>query len=288
MTMTIMGGLGILLFASVAGRVALLAADKKTEEKNERETKGGEAVSQTTGNQEIQADVAGIQTSSAGTLAVLSDGIGRANTGRVCAGIAADTLLDAYQPYRVLHNPEYFFKTSFYEANRRIQKTIGERRGGACLAAVFVNGRTLHYGLAGDIRIALLRNQELIPLSKGQTLDVLALNAYEEGILSKAETVWTMEEKRVWNYLGLDGFHEIEISEKPIRLKPGDVILLMTKGIFEVLSWAEVEDILLKDFTLKEKADSMVMEAEKKTGLEKENGSVLLLRAEVLYEKNEF
>ncbi|WP_349943844.1 protein phosphatase 2C domain-containing protein [Lacrimispora sp. BS-2] len=288
MTVMIMGGLGIMLSASALGRLVLAAADIRTEENKKREPSDETAVSQTTGGKEIQADIAGIQTSSAGTLAILSDGIGKANTGKVCAQIAVDTLLDRYQPCHVLNNPEYFFKTSFREASQRIQRTIGERRGGTCLAAVFVNEGSMHYGLAGDIRIALFRNQELIPISKGQTLNVLALNAYQEGILSRPETIWTMEEKRVWNYLGIDGFHEIEIGERPIRLKSGDVVLLATKGIFEAVSWAEMEDILLKDLTLKEKADGIVMESEKKNGMEKENGSVLLLRAEVAYEKNEF
>jgi len=288
MTVMIMGGLGIMLSASVLGRLVLAAADIRKEENEKREPSDETAVSQTTGGKEIQADIAGIQTNNAGTLAILSDGIGKANTGKVCAQIAVDTLLDRYQPCHVLNNPEYFFKTSFREASQRIQRTIGERRGGTCLAAVFVNGGSMHYGLAGDIRIALFRNQELIPISKGQTLNVLALNAYQEGILSKPETIWTMEEKRVWNYLGIDGFHEIEIGERPIRLKPGDVVVLATKGIFEAVSWAEMEDILLKDLTLKEKADGIVMESEKKNGMEKENGSVLLLRAEVTYEKNEF
>ncbi|MDR0924993.1 MAG: SpoIIE family protein phosphatase [Hungatella sp.] len=288
MTVMIMGGLGIMLSASVLGRLVLAAADIRTEENKNREPSDETAVSQTTGGKEIQADIAGIQTNNAGTLAILSDGIGKANTGKVCAQIAVDTLLDRYQPCHVLNNPEYFFKTSFREASQRIQRTIGERRGGTCLAAVFVNRGSMHYGLAGDIRIALFRNQELIPISKGQTLNVLALNAYQEGILSKPETIWTMEEKRVWNYLGIDGFHEIEIGERPIRLKPGDVVVLATKGIFEAVSWAEMEDILLKDLTLKEKADGIVMESEKKNGREKENGSVLLLRAEVTYEKNEF
>lgn len=288
MTVMIMGGLGIMLSASVLGRLILAAADIRTEENKIREPSVETAVSQTTGGKEIQADIAGIQTSRAGTLAILSDGIGKANTGKVCAQIAVDTLLDRYQPCHMLHNPEYFFKTSLHEASQRIQKTIGERRGGTCLAAVFVNGRTMHYGLAGDIRIALFRNQELIPISKGQTLNVLALDAYQEGILSRPETIWTMEEKRVWNYLGIDGFHEIEIGERPIWLKPGDIVLLATKGIFETVSWAEMEDTLLKDMTLKEKADGIVMESEKKNGMEKENGSILLLRAEVIYEKDKF
>ncbi len=288
MTVMIMGGLGIILSASVLGRLVLAAADIRIAENKKREPADEAAVSQTTGGKEIQADIAGIQTSSAGTLAILADGIGKANTGKVCSRIAVDTLLDRYQPCHVLHNPEYFFKTSFHEANQKIQRTIGERRGGACLAAVFVNGRTMHYGLAGDIRIALFRNQELIPISKGQTLNVLALDAYQEGILSKPETIWTLEEKRVWNYLGVDGFHDIEIGEIPISLKPGDVVMLATKGIYEAVSWAEIEDILLKDLTLKEKADGIVMKSEEKNDMEKENGSVLLLRAEVIYEKDEF
>ncbi len=243
-------------------------------------------VSQTTGNQEFQADVAGIEVSTAGILAVLSDGIGKANTGKICSQIATDTILDSFQPYKVLHNPEYFFKISFHEAHKRIQRTLENRRGGACLAAAFVKDGMLHYGLAGDIRIAILRNEELIPISKGHTIDVLALNAYENGVLSKNQTLWTMEEKKVWNFVGKDGFHEIEIAEKPVALKPGDVVLLLTKGVYESLSWADIEDILLKELTVKEKADNIIMEAERKSGMEKENGSVVLLMPEVQYEKN--
>ena len=132
----------------------------------------------------------------------------------------------------------------------------------------------------------MFRNQELIPISKGQTLNVLALNAYEDGALSRQETIWTMEEDRIWNYLGMDGFRDIEVCDKPIRLKHGDIIMMMTKGIFDVLSWAELEDILLRDYTLKEKADSLIMEAERKKGVDKENGSVVLIKAEVSDEKN--
>ena len=42
----------------------------------------------------VQADNAQVWDSSAGTLAVLADGIGRSNTGMVCAQIAVDTVLD--------------------------------------------------------------------------------------------------------------------------------------------------------------------------------------------------
>lgn len=241
----------------------------------------GRAVAQTTGNQEIQSDCVQVYQNEAGMMAVLADGIGKENTGRVAAQVAADTVLDAFEPYRVVNNPEYLFRTAFLEAHRRVQQTIGERRGGASLGAVFMNHTHLYYALAGNIRIALLRNGELIPLSEGQTISMLAYEAFQEGLLSKNETIWSREENRIWNYLGKDGFHEIEICEPPVSLKKNDLIVMVSQGIFEELSWAVIEDILLMDIPLTEKAGRIIEETDKKETKEKENGSVLLLAAEV-------
>lgn len=239
-----------------------------------------EAVCQTVGSREIQSDRAQIWTSRAGTMAVLADGIGRENTGMICAQIAVDTILDRFEPYQLLNNPDYFFKTAFYEANRRIYNTIGERKGGACAGAVFIDADSfyLHYAVAGNIRIALLRGEELIPLSKGQTLDVLAARAYEKGKISRQDAIWSTEEKRIWNYLGQDGFHEIEICEVPVRLKQGDKVLMLSKGIFEELSWREMEDILIDDSSVQELAERLVWAAEQTDDPEKDNGSVILVQ----------
>lgn len=233
---------------------------------------------QTTGNKELQSDRVQAQKTPAGVLAVIADGIGKTNIGQVCAQIAMDTILDKYEPYTFLSHPDHFFRTAFYEANRRIQMTLEESKGGASLGTVFVNETELYYALAGNIRIALFRGGEIIPLSKGHTLDVLAEEAWKNGTISRQEAVWSMEEKRMWNYVGMDGFHEIEVESQPILIKPEDVVLLATCGIFEELSWSEIEDILVKQGGLQEKAEEIVQAAERKEGTQKENGSVILLR----------
>lgn len=233
-------------------------------------------IAQTTGNKEIQADKAQVVATNAGRIAVLADGIGKKNTGQVCAQIAMDTILDQYEPYQILNNPDYLFKTAFYEANRRIQETLGERRGGVSLGVAFINQTHLHYALAGNIRIALFRHGELIPLSKGQTLDVLAKEAWKDGKISRQEAVWSMEESRMWNYLGMDGFHEIERCSCPIQLKPQDTVFMATCGIFEELSWSEIEDILAEPESRQERAEAIVRAAEGKESKEKENGSVII------------
>ncbi len=233
---------------------------------------------QTNGRKEIQADIAYAATGSAGTMAVLADGIGRENTGKVCAQLAVDSVFDQFEPYRTLDNMEYFFKSAFAEANSRIRKTIGDRKGGCSLAAVFMNQTHLYYAVAGDIRIALVRNKEMIPLSRGHTLDVLAVQAYQDGRISRQEAVWSMDEKRIWNHLGREGFHEIEICEKPIRIKAGDRVLMISKGIFEEMSWGELEDMTQDTEAAATTARRMVQAAENKANPDMDNGSVLLLR----------
>lgn len=235
-------------------------------------------IAQTTGSRQVQADIAQVWTNRAGTMAVLADGIGNANTGAVCAQIAADTILDRFEPYCELNDPIYFFQSAFWEANRRIQRTAGERRGGASVGAAFLSCSHLYYAVAGDVRIAILRRKEIIPLSKGQTIDVLAAQAYEDGKISKQDTLWSMEEKRVWNYLGQDGFREIEICNQPILLKQGDKVLLMSKGIFEELSWSETEDILVNDASSQKLAECMVDAVEQKKNPQGDNGSVILIQ----------
>ncbi len=258
---------------------------KRTEEEDLPSDMG---VSQTTGTCELQSDCVQVSKTRAGVMAAMADGIGRANTGKVSAQIAVDTVLDRYEPYHVLNSPAYFFRSVFQEANIRIQKTIGERRGGASLGAVYLNGETACYALAGDIRIALFRGEELIPISRGHTVDVLAAASYREGKLSRREALWSQEEKRVWNYLGMDGFRQVEMGELPIRLKTGDVVLMASRGIWQEVPPGELEDLLLAGGSLQEKAERIVRVAEASDSKERENGSILLVRAEVTDETEQF
>lgn len=267
----------IFLIAAIAVRIILF---QQREEQEEQEATSRAGISQTNGRKEIQADIALAFTNEAGTMAVLADGIGNENTGKLCAQLAADTVLDRFEPYHVLNNPDYFFKSTFAEANRRIQMTIGERRGGASLAAAFIDNSHLYYAVAGNVRIALKRGEELIPLSQGQTIDVLAAEAFENSSISRQDAIWSMDEKRVWNYLGMDGFREIELCEKPIHLKQNDIVLIASKGIFEELSWGELEDILLNGEPIQVQAEAMTRKAVLKSNPEMDNGSVLLLNVQ--------
>lgn len=237
-----------------------------------------DGMGQTTGNKEIQADAMGIIITSAGKLAVMADGIGKENTGKVCAALAVREFREAFSFYKTLQKPEYFFERTMYSLHMNMQKVLEERHGGASVGVVFLAEGRLHYAMAGQIRIALLRNGELIPLSEGQTISVLAQRAYQDGKISRQETIWSMEDLRVWNYVGKDGFHQMEVCEVPIELKKGDLVVMMTKGIFEEVSYAELEKIMVNPaLTAQEKADRVIRQTEVSGAQDKENGSIMVL-----------
>lgn len=64
----------------------------------------------------------------------------------------------------------------------------------------------------------------------------------------------------------------------PIELKKGDLAVMMSKGIFEEVSYAELEKILINPaLTAQEKADRVIRQAELSDAQDKENGSIMVL-----------
>lgn len=237
-----------------------------------------DGTAQTTGNKEIQADALEIKISSAGKLAVLADGIGKENTGKVCASLAVKEFMEAFSLYRSLQNPDYFFERTMYALHRNMQKVLEERQGGASVGVAFLSEEKLYYAMAGQIRIALFRGGELIPLCECQTVDVLAQRAYQKGKLGRQETIWSLQDKNLWNYVGKDGFCQMELCEVPVQLKKGDLAVMMTKGIYEEVPFAQIERTLAdKMLTAQGKAERIVQYADQSSAQDRENGSIMVL-----------
>lgn len=261
----------LLIISIIARGIFQILGDKVTYD-------ASDGIGQTTGNKEIQADAMDISITTAGKLAVLADGIGKENTGKVCAALAVREFTEAFSFYKTLQKPEYFFERTMYSLHMNMQKVLEERHGGASVGIAFLTDGKLYYAMAGLIRIALLRNGELIPLSEGQTVGVLAQRAYQDGKISRQKTIWSLEDSEIWNYVGKDGFHQMEICEVPVALKKDDLVVMMTKGIFEEVSYAELEKILVNPaLTAQEKADRVIRQAEISETQDKENGSIMVL-----------
>ncbi len=235
--------------------------------------------SMTIGSREVQEDQCGSLTTPSGLLAVLADGMGKAYGGRIASRTAVEVFLDLFKDYNAFDNPQYYFRKAFTAANRAILNTLeNERRGAASIGAVMIRDGWLYYAVVGNVKLCVFRGGDLVPVSAGHTLDVLAQQSFRAGHLSREEALTLLENKRLYNYVGQDGFQDIELFDRPLSLRQGDIVVLMSDGVYELLLWRDIEQILYTGQDCQSMAYEITERVNQAVADDKDNASVVLIR----------
>ncbi|WP_317368591.1 serine/threonine-protein phosphatase [uncultured Tyzzerella sp.] len=246
--------------------------NRKTKEKYEF------GASMTIGDREIQEDNYNFIESNNGFLGILADGMGKKFGGKISSQIAVNTFIELFEQFDAFDNPNYFFQKAFTVANREILKNLDDDRCGACVSAILIRNNMLFYSLVGNIKIAVYRNGDLIPVSTGHTINMLAEDKYKSGKLTRESAISLLEEKRLYNYVGQDGFKNIEFFDEPINLKYGDIVALISDGIYEFLSWKEIENELNKNINTQKMAFNIIEKINISQKENKDNASIFLVK----------
>lgn len=231
----------------------------------------------TIGTRQVQEDNYGCCQSPYAFMAVLADGMGKNYGGKVSSKITVETLKDMFSCYQPSENPAYFFRRSFHAANTAILDELDDGRGGASVGAVLIRDNQLYYAVAGNVKIAVYRKGALISLSTGHTIDMLAEGRFMEGAITREQALNMLENKRLYNYLGQDGFEEIEFFDTPIYLKERDIVVLMSDGLYEGMDWKTIEELLAGRKKCQQKAYEIIEAINTGNQKEKDNASVLLV-----------
>ena len=231
----------------------------------------------TIGTRQVQEDNYGICQGPDAFLAVLADGMGKSYGGKVSSRIAVETLKDMFTCYQSAENPAYFFQRSFRMANSAILDELDDGRGGASVGAVLIRDNQLYYAVAGNVKVAVYRKGGLVPLSTGHTIDMLAEGKFMEGTITRQQALELLENKRLYNYIGQDGFEEIEFFDTPVRLKEKDIVVLMSDGLYEGTDWKRIEELLAGRGKLQQKAYEIIEAVNAGIQKEKDNASIVLV-----------
>lgn len=270
----------IALLLGLAGILVLVRLALALSRKSQGVRQGGceSGMSKTIGTRELQEDEYGIVESETGMMAVLADGTGKNYGGRIASRIAVQVFLDMFEDQNAFYNPQYYFRKAFQGANREILNQVQEGQGSACVGAVMIRDRKLYYAVVGSVKIAVWRNQELVPISAGHTIDVLARQKFQEGKLTRQEAVSLFERHRLYNYVGQDGFRDIEFFDKPVTLYGGEYVLLLSDGLYDGAKWKELELCLEAGGSCQDIAYNMVDLVNDSVEEEKDNAAVVVLR----------
>lgn len=235
------------------------------------------SISTIIGNEEIQEDYNGVVSKEYGTLAVLADGFGKNECGRIASIIAVKTIKDLFEKEATKERILYFLRKSFNEGNKEILRRIERDSGGASVLAGIISDNLLYYALVGKSMLCIFRNKELVKISEGHTMSEIAKKQYSAGQIERDKALYALKENKILYYMGQESFKNIEISDPPIKLEKNDIVVLMSRGISENIRWVELERILSqKNEKIDELCDQIVdsLEYDKVNS----NGSIILMK----------
>ena len=261
--------LGIILLILLAVRIILL---KKINKKYIDYASGA-----TIGNEEIQEDYTAVISKEYGTLAVLADGLGKNECGRIASIIAVKTISDLFEKEGTGERISYFLRRAFNEGNKEILKRVERESGGASVLAGVICDDLLYYALVGEAMLCIFRNNELVRVTEGHTMGEVAKKQYGAGKIERDKALYALKEKKILYYMGQESFKNIEMSDPPVHLEKNDIVVLMSRGVFENIRWIELEEILsqkrLKSYEL---CDEIIDTLEYSSG--HNNGSIVLMK----------
>ncbi len=211
--------------------------------------------------------------------AIVSDGIGGHRSGEVASEMTVNMISQIVAQSDGLH-PLDVFQNGFYAVSEEIVKQAEldpSRKGmGTTAACAWVIGYQLYIAYAGDSRIYLMRGKNIQQLSRDHTW---VQEALEKGILSKAAIKSHPNLHVIRRYIGSSEPPEPDLrlylqsgdndmrarANQGATLKPGDVIMLCTDGLTDLVTDSEMLTAL-QGHTLREAAQSLIDLANERGG----------------------
>lgn len=199
------------------------------------------------GAREYQQDCFGVSDAgmlnSQGLLAVVADGMGGLADGDRISTAVVETILDGFLYSRGQGTPEQVLLTLAQWGVREVNAVLGPenyRKSGSTLVAGLIRDSLFSWISVGDSRICLYRGGQLVQLNREHDFkQKLALQAVNGEI--PLQEVYTDERSGgLVSFLGMGRLEQIDLPAEPLRLIPGDKLILMSDGVYNALEDWEI------------------------------------------------
>lgn len=258
----------------------LLVMIRKMVEKTEFEEKTMIEIGndQTIGRRREQDDYFATAETTNGIIAVLADGISGLSNGRMASLVAVNTFIEEFKKLSSLSNIESFFKKAALMSNDMILENLMGSNGGTTLVSAVIDKQGyLYWSAVGDSVISIFRKGEFIPVNQKHIFETVLKERYISGEITHLEVEENPLKKRITNYLGYEGFKNIDIGMCPIKLEKGDKVCLYSDGVYNALTEIEMENILSQNSPPQDIAEKMIEAVEQKGYKKQDNASIVIL-----------
>jgi len=197
-------------------------------------------------------------------LYIVSDGMGGHNAGEVASQTAVDALQVFFDSHAIQTIPpesiEEVMINAVHEANRQVfekGRSAPEYSGMGCtVVLVFIDKSSLHVSHVGDSRVYLIDKKEIIKVT---TYHSVVLELVQAGQMTKEEARQSYLKNQLTQALGTSPVVKPESIQR--KLKKGDIILLCTDGLWDMLSDEEIYTVVKKGGTPEEICRKLISKA---------------------------
>ena len=207
-------------------------------------------------------------------LAIVADGMGGHNAGEVASGKAVG-IVQKDVLGKCGKNAKDVLVKAVNDANREIYEMSVNARNlsgmGTTMTACVAEEHNVTAVQVGDSRLYLIRGEKITQITKDHSLVEMLL---ENGKITKEEARRHPQKNIITRAVGTDKTVEADIDE--FRAEAGDVILLCSDGLVNMVEDEEILSVINLSETLNDAANKLVAEAETAGGTD--NITVILIR----------
>lgn len=182
-----------------------------------------------------------------GLLAVVADGMGGLQNGGEVSETVVEAVLDAFMMYQGQCTPEQLLLLLARRAVDSVHELLGAPgfvKSGSTLVMGIVRYNMFSFFSVGDSHVYLYRQGVLTQLNREHIYrNKLALDAIN-GEIPLQEVYADSRGGSLTSFLGMDTLMHIDMPAEPVRLFPGDKLLLASDGVYNALSGQELAESL--------------------------------------------
>jgi protein phosphatase len=216
-------------------------------------------------------------------LYLVADGMGGLSFGEVASAMVVETVSTKFITSN-REKPSLLLEEAILEANRRIfqysqekvkildgtETLTGPGTLGTTIVALALSSETASVANVGDSRAYRLRNDRLERLTEDHTLAAMQPPTGEAPLA----TIPSRLKHILTRAVGVEAKVKIDLREE--RVRPGDLFLLCSDGLTNMIPDARIEEILSTSSSIQSSCETLIKEANRNGG--KDNISCVLIR----------
>jgi serine/threonine protein phosphatase PrpC len=180
-------------------------------------------------------------------LAIVADGMGGHASGEIASRMAVDIINEIYSKERADKDGLEALESAFQVANFTILQKSFEQEGlngmGTTATALVLEDDQALVGHMGDSRAYLFRDSTVTQLTKDHSL---VERMVDQGLLNREEATHHPQRNVIYKTLGVNMDGEVDLLG-PIPIRVGDIFLLCSDGLTNLVTDQELLEIVAKE-----------------------------------------